>query len=459
MIPSSVSLPEVAVVGRPNVGKSALFNRLARRRIAIVHGESGVTRDRIVTEVSWRDRRFRLVDTGGIAVGPGEEARSEMEKAIVDQAVQAIADADLVLFAVDALAGITALDEEVADRLRVSGKPVILVANKADNDRIEREALAEFARFGFDRVRPVSALHGLATHELLDEIVSLLPEDAAGETEPAEAGLALVGRPNVGKSSLLNRILKEERSIVSPVPGTTRDAVDVPFVLRGAGGPRRMILIDTAGLRRTSKIPTAVERIGVHRAEKSIRRCDLAVLLLDAVAGPTRQDKHIASLILRNRKGCIVAVNKWDIAPERDRRLWRREIEGAMPFLGFAPLVFVSARTGEGLGRLLQAVDHVAAQIETRLPTGPLNRIVAQAAEAAQPPRRRRKRLKIFYAVQTDIRPITLRIFVNDPRIVARPWEQFLERRLREAFGLEGAPIAFHWKSRPRSKTGSGEEK
>ena len=445
----------VVIVGRPNVGKSALFNRIAGRRLAIVHAESGVTRDRVSTEATWQERRFLLVDTGGIGLSRGERSRDLIEAAVLDQAGVAIETASLILFVVDATAGITALDEEVADRLRVAGKPVLLVANKADNETRAVDAEADFARLGFPGPMPVSALHGLGVADLLDEAMARIPDEDAPPLEQPELKLALLGRPNVGKSSLLNRILNEERAIVSPLPGTTRDSIDVPLLLGPPGRQRPVVLIDTAGLQRHGKTTGPVERISTHRAEITVRRCDLALLVLDAAQGLLGQDKRIASLTVRHRKGCILAVNKWDLAPPDKRRYWERGLTRDLPFLSYAPALFVSALTGRGMPALIEAVEYVAGQLDARLATPLLNRVIADAFERTEPPMRHGKRLKIYYATQVGTRPPTLRLFVNDPRAVVRPYEQFLERRIRAAFGLEGAPLAFQWRSRPRKSSRS----
>jgi GTP-binding protein len=435
------------------VGKSALFNRIAGRRLAIVHAESGVTRDRVVTEAIWKNRRFALVDTGGIGLARGERSRDVIETAMVEQARLAIETADLILFTVDAAVGVTSLDEEVADRLRVAGKPVVIVANKADNEARAADADSDFAQFGFDGPVAVSAVHGIGVADLLDEVIERLPDRGEEPGRRPDLKLALLGRPNVGKSSLLNRILNEERAIVSPVPGTTRDAIDVPVLLGGPGRQRPILLIDTAGLKRHVKTTGAVERIGSARAEAMVRRCDLGVLVLDAREGLGRQDQRVASLIVRHQRGCVLAVNKWDLVPNTERRAWEAAMKRKLPFLRHAPVFFVSARTGNGIPSLLEGVEYVAGQIDGNLPTPLLNRVVGDAMQRTQPPLRRGRRLRIYYAVQVGTRPPAIRLFVNDPRAVDRAWQQFLERRIRSAFGLEGAPLAFQWRRRSRKSS------
>lgn len=441
-------LRTVAIVGRPNVGKSAIFNRLAGRRIAIVHEEAGVTRDRLVAEARWDDRAFTLVDTGGI----GMIDRARTEDAIVEgtrrQVDVAIADAALVLMVVDVQAGLLPLDAEVARLLREHGRPVLVAANKSDHPHFDGDA-AEFARFGYP-VFPVSASHNRGFDDLMAEALRRLPPGApeAGAANPLVVTVA--GRPNAGKSSYINRLLHSDRLIVSPVPGTTRDSVEVPFAIGEGPEARHYLLIDTAGMRPARKVDTAVEKFSLIRVAEAVRRADICVLMLDAAEGPSRQDKKIADLVLEHRKGCLVLVNKWDLAqgisPKDYEEAFRREV----PFLNFAPLQFVSARTGHGIQRSIAAVDLVAAQISTTFTTGLLNRMLQETFERKSPPSVRGRRLKLYYATQTGTRPLRLRLFVNDPDLRVPSYSAFIERRLRETFGLEGAPLNLQFVARKR---------
>lgn len=433
----------IAIVGRPNVGKSAIFNRLVGARVSIVHEQPGVTRDRVAREAEFRGRRYELIDTGGLGFmdGGGNAGGDPFAAAIRDQVNVAIEDASVILFVVDATAGIVGLDEEVARLLHECGRPVYLAANKADTERVDSYA-TEFSRLGFP-VFAVSALHNRGFDPLVGEMMKRLP-DLPAPTKAEPLKVAIVGKPNAGKSSFINRILRNERLIVSDVPGTTRDSVEIPFSIGEGPQARHYLLIDTAGMRKIRRELTAVEKFSILRAEETIERADVVVLIMDATLGPTLQDKKIAAMILENRKGCVLVVNKWDIALE-DGKITQRAYEKAfrenVPFLNFAPLVFVSARDGFNIRRAIDAIDHVAAQNVTELPTGALNRVLHDAVARLQPPMISGKRMKLYYATQTGTKPIRIRLFVNNPMKLTSAYEAYLLRNLREAYGLEGAPV------------------
>ena len=429
----------VAIVGRPNVGKSALFNRIVRRRIAIVHDQPGVTRDRISAEARWRDERFELIDTGGLGQLDGEMARDVLSAGTRAQADVAIQDAAVIILATDVTAGLTPLDREVAALLRRSGRPVLLAANKSDNESLDAQA-AEFESLGFP-VYPVAALHDRGFDSLLTAVVKRLP--AAEETSAANPlCVAIVGKPNAGKSSFINRILKNDRVIVSEIPGTTRDSVEIPFTIGAGPQARHYRLIDTAGLRKLRRSEDAVERWSVMRARASIEDADVVVLMLDAEKGPTEQDKKIAGQILDARKGCIVLVNKWDLAHAETgvtTREYERALRKSMYFLSFAPVLFVSSKTGLNVRKAIETIDYVAAQISSTIPTSTLNKVLHDAVKKVAPPRVAGKRLKFYYATQVGQRPRRFRIFVNQPELNTPSYQAYLVSALRSAAGLEGA--------------------
>lgn len=433
-----------AIVGRPNVGKSAIFNRLVGRRIAIVHEESGVTRDRLVCEAEWGEERFEVVDTGGIGNMDRATVREAISAGVRRQVDVALEDAAVVIFVVDVQTGIAPLDEEVAAILRAGGGRVFIAANKADNQELDAGAL-EFEKFGFP-VFPVSALHNRGFFPLMDQVVVHLPPATEQEGRPP-LKIAVVGRPNVGKSSYINRLLRDERVIVSDTPGTTRDSVEVPFAIGSGPQARRYQLIDTAGIRRRRKVRNAVERFSLLRAEKSIERADVAVLVVDAREGITVQDRRIASKVLSCLKGCAILVNKWDMATITQRK-FREEFEGVLASIRYVPVVFVSAKTGYDVRKTIDTVDHVASQVRAELPTGVLNRVILQAHEKVQPPLIAGKRLKIYYSAQTGYQPVRVTLFVNDPKRIRPAYRAYLEKVLRSAFGLEGAPIVLQLRSR-----------
>jgi GTP-binding protein len=482
----------IAIVGRPNVGKSALFNRVVGRRIAIVHDQPGVTRDRVSAEAEWRGQPFTLVDTGGIGLMRREKADDVITRAALAQVELAIEAANVILLVVNVQEGLVPLDREVAQRLRRSAKPVLVAVNKVDTGRVENLA-AEFAELGFDKIFPVSAIHAEGLEPLLDAATALLPaaptaatapsrdDEAPAETAPpaAIAGplkLAIVGRPNVGKSSLVNALTQSERVVVSPVPGTTRDAVDVPFEVETDGVRQSYLLIDTAGMRKTRSVDDSIEFFSVKRAEDSIARCDIAVLVLDAEAGITEQDKKIADKIVSERKACIVVINKWDLMDEAVRAARQDEIarrnrketqhgnermttlaefgqwvQEHLFFLDYAPVIFTSAISGFHLERLLEAVRYVAAQLQQKVPTAILNRTLQDAIERRQPVTSHGHRLKFFYATQVKPAPPTFLLFVNREELFSDQYRKYLADQMRTAFGYEGCPIVLIAKARPKT--------
>ena len=488
----------VAIVGRPNVGKSALFNRIVGRRIAIVHDLPGVTRDRISAEAEWRGRPFTLLDTGGIGLLRGEKADDVILRAALDQVQVAIESADVVVLVVNVQEGVVPLDREVAQRLRKAGKPVLVAVNKADNPGAEA-GLTEFAELGFEKLFPVSAIHERGIGPLLDAALALLPiatvespasanqgEPVAGAAEslaphpssPAALKLAVVGRPNVGKSSLINALTQSERVIVSPIPGTTRDSVDVPFEVETDGARERFVLIDTAGMRKARRVNESIEFFSVKRAEDSIARCDIVVFVLDAESGIREQDKKIADKIVEARKGCIVVMNKWDLFAGHVRQAREEELkklrgrarrEGGQQrmttlaefgqwvqeklfFLDYAPVIFTSATDGLNLDRLLEAVRYVAAQLQQKVPTAVLNRTLHDAIERRQPVSVSGKRLKFFYATQTGQAPPSFLLFVNDKSLFSEPYAKYLRDQLRQAFGFEGCALVLNARSREQTE-------
>lgn len=486
----------IAIVGRPNVGKSALFNRIVGRRIAIVHDQPGVTRDRVAAQAEWRGKPFTLVDTGGIGLLRGEKTQDIIARAALEQVEMAIEAAQVILLVVNVQEGIVPLDREAAQRLRHSGKAVLVAVNKVDTSKVETNAL-EFVALGFDKIFPVSAIHGEGIEPLLDAATALLPvseidavegpgaaETSAGveQRESAEAAaksplnLAIVGRPNVGKSSIINALTRSSRVVVSPVPGTTRDAVDVPFEVETDGVRQSYVLIDTAGMRKTRRVDDSIEFFSVKRAEDSIARCDIAILVLDAELGITEQDKKIADRIVEEKKACIVVVNKWDLLDEtvraaREEEIARRNrkenqrgprvmttlsefgewVQGQLFFLDYAPVIFTSARSGFNLERLLEAVRYVAAQLEQKIPTAILNRTLQDAVERRQPVTSHGLRLKFFYATQVRQAPPTFLLFVNRDELFSPQYKKYLGDQLRAAFGYEGCPLVLVPKSRPKT--------
>jgi len=488
----------IAIVGRPNVGKSALFNRIVKKRIAIVHDQPGVTRDRVTAEAEWNGKSFTLVDTGGIGLLRREKSDDVIIKAALEQVELAIEAANAIILVVNVQEGVVPLDREVSEKLRRSGKPILVAANKVDTFRDEKNA-DEFAALGFEKIFPVSAIHGEGIQNLMNEAVSNLEcadtsalfSDATcrveegGDTPPqsktggeiAILKLAIVGRPNVGKSSIINALTKSERVIVSAIPGTTRDSVDVPFEVEADGIRQKYILIDTAGMRKTRQVGDSIEFYSVQRSQDSIARSDIVVLVLDAESGILEQDKKIADSIVENRKACIVVVNKWDLFDEKVREAREEEIakrnrkqrtEGQVKtmstlvefgawvqkklfFLDYAPVIFTSAKSGFHLERLLEAVRYVASQLQQKIPTGILNRTLHDAVERRQPVSAAGHRLKFFYATQVRQAPPTFLLFVNRDELFSEQYKKNLTNELRKAFGYEGCPIVIVPKARPKS--------
>ncbi len=443
----------VAIVGRPNVGKSALFNRLVGRRVSIVHEEVGVTRDRVACEANWNGERFELIDTGGLGHFGRQVSPDQIVAGTEQQAEVAIADANFIIFVTDITAGVAPLDEEVARILHESGRTVILAANKADNTDRD-EAVYDFDQLGFPAF-PVSAIQNRGISELMEELVPQLPHEE-NPTEKTPLRVAVVGRPNAGKSSYINRLLKSERVIVSDVPGTTRDSVEIPFTIGRGETARHYQLIDTAGVQKDTRGKGAVDWFSNLRTDKAIERADVVVMVLDAETGPTSRDKKVAAKIIDAEKGCLMLINKWDLAQDADEEVTQTKylpaLRAALPFLGFAPVLFISAKSGYNIKRSVEAIDYVAAQTRTEITTGVLNRVIEQAVEKYPPPIAKGKRLKIYYATQTGTNPIYFKVFVNNPDNARSNWLAYLQNQLREAFGMEGAPIFIKLVARPRPK-------
>jgi GTP-binding protein len=513
----------LAIVGRPNVGKSALFNRIAGRRIAIVHDQPGVTRDRITAEAEFRGHPFTLVDTGGIGLRRGEKGADVITQAALDQAHLAIDAAHAIIFVVNVQEGLVPLDQEVAARLRQAGKPVLLAVNKSDNERVAENSV-DFSSLGFDRTYPVSAIHGRGVDELIHAAINVLPrsvavpgpvrvlpaspeESTAEGLEPveetpiedeAEPGvyvsrrkrvappprdfdsdplrLAIVGRPNVGKSSIINALTQSTRVVVSPIPGTTRDAVDVPFEVETEGRRERFVLVDTAGVRKRKSIDNSIEFYSVKRTEEAIARSDITVLVLDASDGILEQDKKIGALITEARRACIVVVNKWDLFSEkvreaREAEILRREtrskgreqqqtttlgefgewVQEKLFFLDYAPVIFTSAQSGFHLDRLLEAVRYVGDQLRQEIPTALLNRTLRDAVTRRQPVSKSGVVLKFYYATQIGKAPPKFVLFLNRADLFNRAYEKYLGDQLRKAFGFEGCPLVLIPRARPKT--------
>ncbi|HEY3267117.1 MAG TPA: ribosome biogenesis GTPase Der [Armatimonadota bacterium] len=424
--------PTVAVVGRPNVGKSTLFNRIIGERVAIVEDTPGVTRDRIYANVEWNGRPFAIVDTGGIV--PGGELYIQDE--IYQQARTAVAEADVVIFVVDALEGPTPIDYEVADVMRRSSEHVILAVNKVDSARREDESV-EFYGLGLGDVHPISALNGRDVADLLDEVVKRFPaDDELAEEEEDSIRVALVGRPNVGKSSLLNAMLGENRAIVSAVPGTTRDAVDTAITV----GEDKYVLVDTAGIRRAGKVQGTVEYYMVLRAQRAIERADVTALIIDANEGVTDGDARVGGLSNDAGRACVIVVNKWDLVHATQMHKFAQDVKEKLPFLEYAPVIFTSALTGRGVKDLLPTIKTVADNHAMRVSTAEINRVIGEAVDA-RPYGRRGKDLKVRYATQVSVKPPTVAVMVNNPTLSHSSYDRYLVNKLRESFGFVGTPI------------------
>lgn len=441
----------VAIVGRPNVGKSALFNRIARQRIAIVFDQPGVTRDRVAREVEANGQRFMLVDTGGLAFDRTPGSDDPLAAETRQQAALAVTDAAVCLVVVDARAGVTPLDEEVLKRVRESGVPCAIVANKCDAETDDARA-DEFVRFGMP-VLPCSAEHGRGIAEIVAFATAKLPPPDADAGAARPLRVAVVGRPNAGKSSYINRLLNAERVIVSDIPGTTRDCVDVPFTIGSGPTARRYVLVDTAGMKKhTQMSKTSVDNFSLFRSEKAIEEADVVLLVMESELGPTKQDMRIAGKILDAHRACVILMNKWDLAHEKDMKEAEatKVLRHMMPFLSFAPVVFCSAKSGYNVRRTVDAIDAVASSVQARLPTGVLNRTIETATKKTLAPMVRGKRLKVYYGLQVGNDPLTIRLFVNDPKLVTDAYRSYMEKAIRARFGLEGAPIRMFLKARSR---------
>jgi GTP-binding protein len=433
-------LPIVAIVGRPNVGKSTLFNRILGQRRAIVDELPGLTRDRHYAEGEWSGHNFLLVDTGGIDPGSAHP----IQKQIILQTNVALDEADVVLVVVDAQEGVTPLDREVADRVRRRGRPTLLVVNKADQPRRE-ELIADFFSLGLGEPVPVSALHGYQSGDLLDEVVRRLPGTEGAPEDPSSIRIAVLGRPNVGKSSLVNRLAGKERMVVDSVAGTTRDAVDTTLEAHG----RKFLLVDTAGLRRERQVTDPVEFYSVTRALRAVSRADIVLLVVDVEREPARQDAKLAALAEEQGKGLVVVFNKWDQVPEptEARKLIEEEFTKVYPFLDHVPRLYVSALTGQGVAKILPTVMTVFEEYTRKIATPVLNKAIGQILDRVSPPATAEGRhLKFYYAAQTGTRPPAFALFVNNPRYRAKNYVSYLESGLRTRFGFQGTPIVLEWK-------------
>ncbi|MGO1041553.1 ribosome biogenesis GTPase Der [Clostridioides sp. ZZV15-6598] len=437
----SISRPVVAVVGRPNVGKSTIFNKFAGKRISIVEDTPGVTRDRIFAEVEWLDKYFTLVDTGGIEPDSEDIILSQMR----NQAMLAMDMSHVILFIVDGKAGITAADKEIAQILRKTKKPVILVVNKIDSQS-QFDNIYDFYELGFGTPFGVSGANSMGFGDLLDEIVQNFPAGLDTEYEEDIIRVAITGKPNAGKSSILNKILGEERVIVSPIAGTTRDAIDTYFEKNG----QKFLLIDTAGLRRKSKIYETIEKYSVIRAMSAVDRADVVLIVIDALEGVTEQDTKVAGIAHDEGKGCIFVVNKWDLIEKDNKTMsnYTKDIKEKFPFMMYAPIVFVSAKTNQRMNKILDTVEYVSNEHSKRISTSALNEVIGEAVMLNQPPSDKGRRLKIYYGTQTDIRPPKITLFINDKNLTHFSYQRYLENKIRENFGFEGTSIKIEYRQK-----------
>ena len=432
-----MSKPVVAIVGRPNVGKSTLFNALAGGMISIVKDTPGVTRDRIYADVSWLDREFTLIDTGGIEPESKDIILSQMR----EQAQIAIDTADVIMFLTDVRQGLVDADSKVADMLRRSSKPVLLVVNKVDNFEKFMPDVYEFYNLGIGEPYPISSASRLGLGDMLDELVQYFPEGTQEEEEDERPRVAIIGKPNVGKSSIINKLLGEQRVIVSDVAGTTRDAIDTDIVYNG----KEYVFIDTAGLRRKSKIKEELERYSIIRAVSAVERSDVVLMVIDAVEGVTEQDAKIAGIAHERGKGMIIVVNKWDAIEKNDKtmREYEKEVRRVLSFMPYAEIMYVSAQTGQRLVKLYDMIDMVIENQSLRVATGVLNEIMMEAVAMQQPPSDKGKRLKLYYITQVAVKPPTFVIFVNDRELMHFSYTRYLENKIREAFGFRGTSLKF----------------
>ena len=432
-----MSKPIVAIVGRPNVGKSTLFNVLAGEQISIVKDTPGVTRDRIYADVNWLNHYFTLIDTGGIE----PESNDVLLKFMREQAEIAIETADVIMFLVDVRQGLVDADFKVADMLRRSRKPIVLVVNKVDNFDKFMPDVYEFYNLGIGDPVPVSAASRLGIGDMLDAVIAHFPEHEAEEKEDERPRVAIVGKPNVGKSSIINKLTGKERVIVSDIAGTTRDAIDTEVRRNG----HEYVFIDTAGLRRKSKIKEDIERYSIIRTVSAVERCDVAILVIDASEGVTEQDAKIAGIAHERGKGMIIAVNKWDLIEKNEKTIYKftEDIRDVLSFMPYAEMIFISAKTGQRLPKLFETIDAVIQNHALRIATGVLNEIVSEAVAMQQPPSDKGKRLRLYYITQVSVKPPTFVIFVNDKELMHFSYTRYLENKIREAFGFRGTPLRF----------------
>ena len=432
-----MSKPVVAIVGRPNVGKSTLFNVLAGEMISIVKDTPGVTRDRIYADVDWLDREFTLIDTGGIEPDSRDIILSQMR----EQAQIAIDTADVIIFITDVKQGLVDSDSKVADMLRRSGKPVVLVVNKVDNFDKYMADVYEFYNLGIGDPIPVSAVSKLGIGDMLDEVIKHFPEDSDGDEEDDRPKIAIVGKPNVGKSSIVNKLVGKNRVIVSDIAGTTRDAIDTTIKYNN----KEYVFIDTAGLRRKNKIKEEIERYSIIRTVAAVERADIVIIVIDAIEGVTEQDAKIAGIAHERGKGIIVAVNKWDAIEKNDKTIYEytNKIKDTLSFMPYAEILFISALTGQRLNKIYELIDEIIDSQNMRVPTGVLNEILTEAVAMQQPPSDKGKRLRIYYITQVSVKPPTFVMFVNDKQLTHFSYTRYIENKIREAFGFRGTSIRF----------------
>ncbi|GAA3648284.1 ribosome biogenesis GTPase Der [Asaccharospora irregularis] len=435
--------PVVAVVGRPNVGKSTIFNKFAGKRISIVEDTPGVTRDRIFAEVEWLNKYFTLIDTGGIEPESEDIILSQMR----NQAMLAMDMAHVILFVVDGKAGMTAADKEISQLLRKTKKPVILVVNKIDNQN-QYDNIYDFYELGLGTPFAISGANSMGLGDLLDEIVENFPEGLDTEYDEDVIRVAITGKPNAGKSSILNNILGEDRVIVSPIAGTTRDAIDTYL----EKNDKKFLLIDTAGLRRKSKIYETVEKYSVIRAMSAVDRADVVLIVIDALEGVTEQDTKVAGIAHDEGKACVFIINKWDLIEKDNKTMgnYTKEIKEKFPFMMYAPILFVSAKTNQRINKILEMVEYVASEHSKRVSTSALNDVIGEAVMLNQPPSDKGKRLKIYYGSQTDIKPPKITLFINDKDLTHFSYQRYIENKIRENFGFEGTSIKFEYREKNR---------
>ena len=438
--------PIVAVVGRPNVGKSTLFNALAGENISIVKDTPGITRDRIYADIHWLDMTFTLIDTGGIEPDSKDVILSQMR----EQAEIAMETADVIIFLVDVKQGLVDADSKVADMLRRSHKPVVLVVNKVDSFQKYMADVYEFYNLGIGDPHPISAVNRLGIGDMLEAVTEYFDKEQAEEEEDDRTRVAIVGKPNVGKSSLINKLLGENRLIVSDIAGTTRDAIDTDVKWNG----KDYVFIDTAGLRRKSKVKEEIEKYSIIRTVTAVERADVVIIVIDAVEGVTEQDAKIAGIAHENGKGIIIAVNKWDAIEKNDKTVYEytNKVRDILSFMPYAEIMFISAKTGQRLPKLFDMIDFVIANHAMRIETGVVNEIMAEAVALQQPPSDKGKRLKLYYITQVSVKPPTFVIFVNDKQLMHFSYTRYIENKIREAFGFKGTPLRFIIRERKEDK-------